>query len=190
MQLGLARQDDAQHLLLGRLDAREQAHFLQHLVAEVLRFVDDQQHPAAVRVLLDQEVVERVEEFRLAHAERAEAELCEQALQELDRRDLRLVDLGDDDVLVDFLEERLDQRGLARADLARDHDKAVREPDRGLHVRLRAGVYLAQKEKRRVRAEPERKFLELEVFQVHRVLDSPLLSIRELAGAQTARFVT
>ena len=182
VQLGLAREDDAQHLLLGRLDAGEQAHFLEHLVREVLRLVDDQQHLAAVRVLLDQEVVERGEQFGLAHAERAEPELRQQALQEFDRRDLRLVDLRDDDVLVDFLEERFDQRGLARADLARNHDEAVREPDRRLHVRLGAGVDLARIQERRVRAEPEREFLELEVFQVHRCARFPPPTIREPAG--------
>jgi hypothetical protein len=42
-----------------------------------------------------------------------EAELRQQRLQELGRRDLRLVQLRDDDVLFDLAQERLDQRGLA-----------------------------------------------------------------------------
>ena len=103
----------------------------------------------------------------LCMLERAEAELHQHGLQELDRRDLRLVDLRDDHVLLDFLQEGLDQRGLAGADLAGDHDEAVREPDRRLHVRLGARVDLAQVQERRVRAEPERQFPELEMFEVH-----------------------
>jgi hypothetical protein len=45
--------------------------------------------------------------------------VCEHRLQEFDRRDLRLVDLRDDDVLVELAQERLDQRRLAGTDLAR-----------------------------------------------------------------------
>ena len=53
----------------------EQADFLEHAQAEVLRLVDYEQHLAAGRVLLDQELVERREQLRLAHLEGLEAEL-------------------------------------------------------------------------------------------------------------------
>ncbi len=166
-KLRLPGEDDMQYLLARRLHAREQADLLEHLVAQVLRLVDDQEHLASLRVLLDQELVERRQDFRLAHPERAVAELDQHGLQELDRRDLRLVELRDHDVLVDLLEEALDQRRLARADFAGDHHEAVREPDGRFHVRLRTGVDLAQVEEGRVRAEAERQVGELEVFEVH-----------------------
>jgi hypothetical protein len=159
VELGLTRQDDPQHLLLGGLDAGQQADLLQHLVRQVLRLVDDQQHSAAVRVLLHQEFVERRQQFRLLHAERLEAELHQHALQEFDRRDLRLVDLRDHHVLLELLEEGLDQRGLARADLAGDHHEAVREPDRRLHVRLGARMVLRQIQERGIRRQPERQLV-------------------------------
>ncbi len=168
VELGLAGQDDAQHLLLGRLDAGEQADLLEHLVREVLRFIDDQQHAAAVRILLDQEFVERRQQLRLLHAERLEAELHQHGLQEFDRRDLRLVDLRDHHVLLELLEEGLDQGGLARADLAGDHHEAVGEPDRRLHVRLGARMVLRQVQELRVRSQPEGQFVQLEQFEVHR----------------------
>ena len=82
-------------------------------------------------------------------------------------RDLRLVDLRDHDIRRHFLEEGLDQRGFARADLAGDHHEAVGEPDGRLHVRLGACMLFRQVQELRVRAEPERQFLEFEGFEVH-----------------------
>jgi len=113
VEFGLARQDDAQHLVLGGLDAREHAHLFEDARREVLRLIDDQQDLAVRGVLLDQELVQGGEQFGLAHLEGLEAELHEHRLQELQGRHLRLVDLRDDDVRVQFLEEGLDQRGLA-----------------------------------------------------------------------------
>ncbi len=167
VELGLPRQDDAQHLVLGGLHAREHADLLEHLVAEVLRLVDDQQHLAAVGVLLDQEIVERREHLGLPHLEGLEAELHQHALQELDRRHLRLVDLADHHVLLQLAQEGFDQRGLARADFPGDDDEAVGEPDGRLHVRLGARMVLAQVQELRVRTEAERQLVELEEMQIH-----------------------
>ncbi|MFO1409517.1 MAG: hypothetical protein U1F06_03965 [Steroidobacteraceae bacterium] len=167
VQLRLAGEDDAQHLLLRRLDAGEHAHLLEHALGEVLRLVDDQQHLAAGGVLLDEEVVERRQQLGLLHLEGREAELRQHRLQELDRRDLRLVDLGDDHVLAQLLQEGLDQRGLAGADFPGDHDEAVGEPDGRLHVRLGARVALAEVQELRVRAQPEGQFAQLEELEVH-----------------------
>ncbi len=97
-QLGLAREDDAQQLFLLRLETRQQAHFLEHLARQVLRFVDDEQDLLAGRVLLDHEVLEHRQQLDFAFAERLEAELDEQRLQELDGRELRLADVRQDDV--------------------------------------------------------------------------------------------
>ena len=69
---------------------------------EVLRLVDDQQHLAAGGVLLDEEIVESRDELGLLHLEGREAELHQHRLQELDGRNLRLVDLRDDDVRSGF----------------------------------------------------------------------------------------
>jgi hypothetical protein len=113
-------------------------------------------------VLLDEEAVQRREELRLLHLEGREAELHQHGLQELDGRDLRLVDLRDDDVFFKLAQEGLDQRGLARADLAGDHHEPVGEPDGRLHVRLGARMVLRQVQELRVRAEPEGQFSQLE----------------------------
>lgn len=140
IELRLAGKNDAQGFVFGRLDSGEQADFFKHAVRQVLRLINDQQYLAAGGVLFDKEVADGGEEFGLLHLERGEAELSEKRLQESDRGQLRLVDLGDDHVLVDLAQERLDQRRLARADLTRDHDEAVGEPHGRFHVGLGAGV--------------------------------------------------
>ena len=169
VELGLSREDDAKHLFLRRLDAGQKADLLEDAVREVLRLVDDQHHLAAGRVLLDQELVQRRDQLGLAHLERREAELDEHGLQEFDRGDLCLRDLRDDDVLLELAQEGLEQRRLAGADLARDDDEAVREPDRRLHVRLGARMVFREVKERRIRAQPERQFGQVEVFKIHAV---------------------
>ena len=68
---------------------------------------------------------------------------------------------------LDFLQEGFDQGGLAGADLAGDHDEAVGEPDRRLHVRLGAGVLLGQIQELRVRTQSERQLLQFERIEIH-----------------------
>ena len=82
---------------------------------------------------------------------------------------LCLVDLGDHDVGLHFLEEGLDQCGLAGADLTGNDDEAIGEPDGRFHVRLGAGVLFRQVQKLRIGAESKRQFFEFEGFEVHGV---------------------
>src|SRR5690606_13491623 len=159
VELGLARKDDAQHFLFRRLHAGEKPNFLEHLVREILCLVDDQQYAPPVCILLDQELVQGREQLGLFHSKRLKAELHEQRLQELDSGNLRLVDLRDDDILLELLEKGFDQGRLARADLARNDDEAVREPDRRFHVRFGARMVLRQIQECRVRGQPERQLL-------------------------------
>jgi hypothetical protein len=60
--------------------------------------------------------------------------------------------------------------GLAGADFAGDHHETIVEPNRRLHVRLGARMLLAQVQELRVRAQPERQFMQFEEFQVHHLL--------------------
>ena len=95
VELRLSRQDDAQHLFLGGLDAGQHAYLFEHAVAQILRLVDDQKHFASGDVLFGQELIQGREHLRLLHVERGEAELHQNRLQEGRRRQLGLVDLGD-----------------------------------------------------------------------------------------------
>ncbi len=164
VELGLSREDDAQHLLLGRLDAREHANFLEHLVAQVLRLVDDQHDLASGDVLLGEKLVEGRQHLGLFHVERREAELHEHGLQECRGGELRLIDLRDHDFRLELAQERLDQGGLARTDLARDHHEAIGEPDGRLHVRLGACMLLAEIQELRVRTQAEGELMQFEQF--------------------------
>jgi hypothetical protein len=172
-QLGLARDDDAQQLLLLQLEPGEQPYLFEHLARQVLCFVDDEQDLLAGGVLLDHEVLQHREQLDLAHAERLEAELDEQGLQELDGRELRLADVREHDVFRQLGQERLDQRRLAGADVARDDDESVGEPDRRLHVRLGAGVLLAREQELRVRRQAERRLNEFKQLAIHAGSSSP-----------------
>ncbi len=166
-QLGLPRDDDAQQLLFLQLEAGQETHLLEHLARQILRFVDDEQNLLAGRVLLDHEVLDHRQQLDLALAERLEPELDEQGLQELDGRQLRLADVREHDVVRQLGEKAFDQRRLAGADVARDDDEAVCEPDRRLHVRFGACMLLAGKQELRVRREPERRFGQLKKLAIH-----------------------
>ena len=87
-------------LSFGGLDTREQPHFLQYGLGQVLRLIDHQHHLAAGCILLDQEFVQGGEQLRLLHLERLEAKLHQHRLQKLDRGHLGLVDLRDDHVVL------------------------------------------------------------------------------------------
>ena len=168
VELGLSGENDAQHLLLGGLDAGQHPDFLEHLQREILCFVDDQQHLAARRILLDEEAVERRDQLGLLHLERREAELHQHRLKEFDCVDLGLVDLRDDHIRIELPQEAFDERGFARTDFACDHDEAICEPDGRLHVRLGARMGTGQVKELRVRAQPERQLAQFEVIEVHR----------------------
>jgi hypothetical protein len=115
-------------------------------------------------VLLGQKLIERRQHFRLFHVERCEAELHEHGLQKSRGGELRLIDLRDHHVRLELAQESLDQRGLACADLTRDHDETVGEPDGRFHVRLGAGMLFAEVQELRVRTEPERELMQFEKF--------------------------
>src|SRR5258708_585915 len=163
-ELRLPCENDAQGLLLGGLDARQQAYLFEHAVTQVLGFIDDQQNLAPIDMLFHQELIQRRQDFRLLHVEGRKTELHQDGLQERRRRQLGLVDLCDDGIGLQFAQESLDQGGLAGADFTGYHDETVGKPDRRLHVRLGARVLLAQVQELRVRTQAERQFMEFEEF--------------------------
>ena len=83
-KLRLAGDNDAQQLFLLELEPGQQAYFLEHLARQILRLVDDEEEPLPRRVLLDHVVLQHREQLDFPLAERLEAELDEQGLQELD----------------------------------------------------------------------------------------------------------
>ena len=98
-----------------------------------------------------------------------EAELGQHRLQELRGCELGLRHDSVHDVFVKLRQERLQQRGLPRADFSGDYHEAVSEPDRRLHVSLRPGVLFAPIQEIRVRRQPKRLFLKIEVTQIRHI---------------------
>ncbi len=118
-QLRLADEDDAQQLLGGRLEVREQAQLLQDLDAERLRLVDDDDAAAPRLVLRQQVTVQLLEQLLAALACGREAELGVDRLQQLERRQRRVEDVGGVDLGPELRQEGAQQGGLAGADVAR-----------------------------------------------------------------------
>ena len=128
--------------------------------------IPEQHDLLAVRILFDQEHVEHVEQFDLLLVERLEAEFRQHRLQELRGVQLGLGYDGVDDVVVEFAQKGLQQRRLARTDLAGDDDETVGEPDRRFHVGLGARVLLAPVDELRIGRQSEGLLVQLEMFEV------------------------
>src|SRR5256885_1448959 len=176
LQVQLPDEDDLQQLLLVGLEVREDANLLEHRQRQVLRLVDDQHRARAQRNQRQQEVVERVDQLLLGHVREAprlrllprdDAEVLQDALQQIlfgeewiqdERRERRSIDL---------LEQRAAQRRLAGADVAGDDDKAFAPADGVLQQIERIGVRLAAIQVLRVRREAERLLREPVIALVH-----------------------
>ncbi len=175
-QFFLADQDDLQQFRGRRLEVREQAHLLERLEAQVLRFVDDQHDAASARMSFEQVVPEQVHQ-RLgavaAFGRHLQVQFLADRQQELRRRDARVQDQRDFGMARQLLEQAADDRRLAGADLARQLDEAARLVDAVQQVRQRLGVPLAEVQVARVRRDRERFFLEAEKARVHAGLGLP-----------------
>ena len=125
-QLGLADEQDLQDLLARRLEVGEQPDLLEGLRIEVLGLVEDQDRVLAGALALDQEVLEREEPL----GQRASPGLAMPRSSSMYSRspveaEHRVGDERHRRRLVQPLEQRLEQRRLARADLAGQQDEAL-----------------------------------------------------------------
>ena len=145
-------------------DVGEHAQLLERRVGEGLRLVDDQQ----VAALGGLQPADDAAQHRGLVAVRGGAEGIRDQAQQVVARDLRRDDAGDDEALrVKLGAEPLDQRGLARADLAGDDDEAflLRQP---VHqVGIGAAVPRARVEQPRIRRHLEGMLAEAVMVDVH-----------------------
>ena len=126
LELGLAEQEALEQRLLVVLQVGQHAQFLERRERHVLHFVDDQQNVLVLLMAFDQEGFERAQQRRLVEPLERKAEgRCDHA-QRIVRLELRRHDgRGDEVVAVDAVQQMTDERRLAGADFAGDHDKAV-----------------------------------------------------------------
>jgi hypothetical protein len=68
------------------------------------------------------------------------------------------------DVVFEFANKRLQHCGFSRSDFTGYDHKAIGQPDRRFHVRLGTGVLFAPVDKLRIRCQPERLLIEIEVL--------------------------
>ena len=166
-QLGLPDEDDAQQLLGGGLEVREEPELLQDLDRERLGLVDDDDRLAARLPLGEQVTVERADQLGAAVGVGAQAEFGVDRLQQLERREDGVEDVGRRGVGNGPGEEGAQQRRLPGAHVARDADEAARLREAELQVCEGVGVLPRQEEVTRVRREPERRVGEPEEPLVH-----------------------
>jgi hypothetical protein len=170
-QLGLADQHDLQQLALGRFQVRQQAQLLQQRRLQRLRLVDDDQRLPALGMHLEQEAVERIdvrlEAVALGALQRRQAELAEQRLQQLQRTELRVEDVGHHAAGRQLLEKAARDGGLAGADLAGEQHEAAAAAHAVQQMRQRLAVALAHEQEVGVGRERKRLASESEVRRVH-----------------------
>ena len=168
-QLGLPDQHDLEQLRAGRLEVREQPDLLEHLGGEVLRLVHDQQRRQVSPEALDQEAVQREQVLGLGAADLLDAELVEQHAEEVERLEARVEDEGGRGLAVELREQRVQQRGLARADLAGEQHEALAGAHRVDEGRQPFAMGVPEDQEGRIRGHLEGAANEPVVLVVHAV---------------------
>ena len=168
VQVRLPDEHDLNQLRLLGLEIREHAHFLERREAQVLRFVDDEQRQPARRALPDEKLRQVAQQMRLALARlRLEPEVEHHGLDELARIERRVHQARDRRPLVEPPHRRLQQRRLARSDLARDDDESGVPFDTVAQIVQRLGVDAARIEVVGIGAERERSLAEVVEALIH-----------------------
>ena len=168
VELGLPEQQDLDQLRGRGLEVREQPDLLERLGREVLRLVDDQQHAAALALLLEQELVELVRELRARASLREQPELGADRAQQIVAREHRIEDEGHLGVAAEPLEQRAAERGLAGADLAGHRDEALALLDPVEDVRERLAMRGREEQEAGIRGQRERLLTQTVERGIHR----------------------
>ena len=167
-QLGLADQHDLQQLVRVGLQIRQQAQLFEHLAAEVLRLVDDQQAVPSGRMPGQQEGVERVHASLQAVLGGArQPEFLQHRVQQLGGAELGVEDVGHVAVGRQLGQEAAAHGGLAGADLAGQQHEATAALDPVEQVRQCLAMALAQEQETGVRRDAEGVLRQTEGRPIH-----------------------
>ncbi len=169
-QFGLTHEDQQHERIAPRVDVGQEPQRLEPFVRHVLRLVDDEHGPPALRVFAQHEVLKLARQRRSTPVfhrlvERHQDPAVEVALVADDvgqQTDLQVVARG--------VEERADERRLAGADLARhDCDRRQARDAEGQDVEG-AAVLVGPEEVMRIWRQPERPLVQVEELLVHDTL--------------------
>ena len=133
----------------------------------MLGLIHDDDDVPTRQVLFQEEAPELVEQLDLLGAVVRDAEFRQQRLQQLDVAQRRVDDPRRDVLRAEFTQGRIEHRGLAGPDLARDDDEAVVIHQGEAHVGRRARVLLRHEQEFGVRREVERAAVQLEEVVIH-----------------------
>src|SRR5690606_8396901 len=136
---------------------------------KILRFIDDENGVAPTRVGCQQKCIQRIEQLLGAGVffREGDAKLVGDRLQQLVRIQLRIDDDGDVDMLRNLLEQTTTDGGLARPDLACEHDETAVIADSINQMPQGLAMLLAEIEIARVRRNGKWRFGETEMMVVH-----------------------
>ena len=168
LEFRLADEQDLQELVGRRLEVGEQPNLFERVGIEILCLVQDQDGVLARSPTLDQIIIERHQALHTRAFGLTDAVVVQCVLQDLVERQLRIEHEGDSGVGIELLQQRLEKRRLARADLTREHQEAlvllnpVRELGEGFAMPGR------QVQELRIRRRVERLFLEAVELEIHR----------------------
>ena len=155
-QLGLADQEALEKRAALELEVRQHSQLLDGPRAEVLRLVDHQERPPALRHQSDQKCFDVAEQLGFAGGAGGNTEGGRDGLQQIFGVELGRDDLGGDHLLrIEPLEQAADQRGLAGTDLSGYDDETLALIQAVLEIRVRARVPAAREEELGVRIQLE-----------------------------------
>ena len=159
IELGLAGENDLQHLAAAGFEIAKKPDLFEHIPIEILRFIHDQNRGLMLVGALDQHGVEREQDFGFRSARAAKVEIVCHHLEELIGREARIEDKRKWRVMGGkVVAQAFEHGGLAGSDFSGQDDETLS----ALHpVNREAGkrffVLYAPVEKRRVRAQVERR---------------------------------
>src|SRR5712675_3515967 len=126
LKFGLPRKHDLQQFLVGGLEIRQQADFLQYLKGQVLRFVHNENGGLSVAVPLQQPVVQAHEHMAFVPALARNPKIRHHEVEQLTYIQLGIEDVsGRNPFQIEPIEQTVEQRRLTRANLAGHQDKTL-----------------------------------------------------------------
>jgi hypothetical protein len=146
----------------------EEPDLFEEFVAEVLRFVDDEDDRVAGVHLGEDEFIEDLKVCDAVDAARFETELQYDGFEELVCAQARVEDERGLEFVAEFFEELAADRGLAGADFAGEFDEAFALVDAEEQMVERLLMFPAEEQKARVRRDVERLFPQVVKLEIQR----------------------
>src|ERR1700691_5320367 len=181
VQFGLAHQQNLQQLLVGRLQIGQKPDFFQNLRRKVVSLVDHQNRRQFFLAARDHIARNLQQQFALVLADRRDAQITRNVLQEFDGRkqSVEYIGIGNIAALLERLQQAAQQQGLARSHLAGKDDEAFVPPDAVVKRGQRFVMPPGGKQKRRIRSDFEGVALQAVKGLVHGEIS---LSAQETVG--------